>query len=48
VVRVAADADTKTIESAALAEEKIQARIAGKTVVKVILVPRKLVNLVVK
>jgi leucyl-tRNA synthetase len=48
VVRVAADADAKTIEAAALAEEKVQARIAGKTVVKVIVVPRKLVNLVVK
>jgi leucyl-tRNA synthetase len=48
VVRVAADADVKTIEAAALADEKIQARIAGKTVVKVIVVPRKLVNLVVK
>jgi leucyl-tRNA synthetase len=48
VVRAAADADPKTIEAAALADEKIQARIAGKTVVKVIVVPRKLVNLVVK
>jgi leucyl-tRNA synthetase len=48
VVRVAADADAKTIETAALAEEKIQVRIAGKIVAKVILVPRKLVNLVVK
>ena len=48
VVRVAADADAKTLEAAALADEKIQARIAAKTVVKVIVVPRKLVNLVVK
>jgi leucyl-tRNA synthetase len=48
VVRVPADADSKTIEGAALADEKVQARIAGKTVVKVIVVPRKLVNLVVK
>jgi leucyl-tRNA synthetase len=48
VVRVSAEADTKTIEATALAEEKVQARIAGKTVVKVIVVPRKLVNLVVK
>ena len=46
VVRVAVDADAKTLEAAALAEEKVQARIAGKTVVKVIVVPRKLVNLV--
>jgi len=48
VVRVSADADAKTIESVALADEKIRARIAGKTGVKVIVVPRKLVNLVVK
>jgi leucyl-tRNA synthetase len=48
VVRVAANADSKTIEAAALACEKVQARIAGKTVAKVIVVPGKLVNLVVK
>jgi leucyl-tRNA synthetase len=48
VVRVAADAEAGTIEAAALADEKIQARIAGKTVLKVIVVGRKLVNLVVR
>ena len=48
VVRVSADADSKTLEAAALADEKVQGRIAGKTVVKVIVVPRKLVNLVVR
>jgi len=48
VVRVAADADVKTIEAAALAGEKVKARIAGKTVVKLIVVPGKLVNLVVR
>jgi leucyl-tRNA synthetase len=48
VIRVPAEADSKTLEAAALADEKVQARIAGKTVVKVIVVPRKLVNLVVK
>ncbi|MGD0631662.1 MAG: class I tRNA ligase family protein, partial [Terracidiphilus sp.] len=48
VVRVAADADAKTLEATALADEKIQGRIAGKTVIKLIVVPRKLVNLVVK
>ncbi len=41
VVRVAADADAKTIEAAALADEKVRARIAGKTVAKVIVVPGK-------
>jgi leucyl-tRNA synthetase len=48
VVRVAADADSKAIEAAALADEKVQSRIAGKTVAKVIVVPGKLVNLVVQ
>ena len=48
VVRVAADAGPKEIEAAALADEKVQSRIASKTVVKVIVVPGKLVNLVVK
>ena len=35
-------------EKTALAEEKVQALIAGKTVIKVISVPQKLVNIVVK
>ena len=48
VVRVAVDADAKAIEAAALAGEKVKLRTAGKTVVKVIVVPGKLVNLVVK
>ncbi|HMD76163.1 MAG TPA: leucine--tRNA ligase [Terracidiphilus sp.] len=48
VVCVAADADAKAIEAAALTDAKVQSRIAGKTVVKVIVVPGKLVNLVVK
>jgi leucyl-tRNA synthetase len=48
VVKVAADADGAAMEAAARADEKLQVRIAGKTVVKVIVVPGKLVNLVVK
>jgi leucyl-tRNA synthetase len=48
VVRVPADADAKTIEIAALADEKVRTRSAGKTVVKVIVVPGRAVNLVVK
>jgi leucyl-tRNA synthetase len=48
VVRVAAGADAKTIETAALADEKIQSRTAGKNVFKVIVVPGRTVNLVVK
>jgi leucyl-tRNA synthetase len=48
VVRVAAGADAKTIEAAALADEKVQSRTAGKTVAKIIVVPGRAVNLVVK
>jgi leucyl-tRNA synthetase len=48
LVRVAAGADAKTIEAAALADEKVQGRIAGKTVAKVIVVPGRATNLVVK
>ena len=48
VVRVPADADSDAIQAAALADQKVRARIAGKNVVKVIVVPRKTVNLVVK
>ncbi len=48
VVRVAAGADSKTTEAAALADGKVKARTAGKAVVKVIVVPGRAVNLVVK
>jgi leucyl-tRNA synthetase len=48
VIRMAADADSAAIEAAALANEKVKARISGKTVVKMIVVPGKLVNLVVR
>jgi leucyl-tRNA synthetase len=48
VVRVPAGAEAKAIEAAALADEKVQARTAGKTVNKVIVVPGRAVNLVVK
>jgi leucyl-tRNA synthetase len=48
VVKVAAESGQETVHAAALGDEKVQARIAGKTVVKVVVVPGKLVNLVVK
>jgi len=48
VVRVAAGADSKTIEAAALANEKVRDRTADKSVAKVIVVPGRAVNLVVK
>jgi leucyl-tRNA synthetase len=48
VVKVAAESDQETVKAAALDDEKVQSRVAGKTVVKVVVVPGKLVNLVVK
>jgi leucyl-tRNA synthetase len=46
-IRVAPDADQKAIEAAALAEPKVQEQVAGKTVKKVIVVPKRMVNVVV-
>ena len=43
----AADADQKEIESAVLANDKTQGYIDGKTIRKVIVVPRKIVNIVI-
>lgn len=48
VVKLSADSDEAAIKTAALVDEKVKARIEGKNVVKVIVVPGKLVNLVVK
>jgi leucyl-tRNA synthetase len=48
VIKIAAGAGQAAFEAAALADEKVQASIAGKQVVKVIIVPGKMVNLVVK
>jgi len=47
-VTVAKDASKEEQEAAALADEKVQEFIAGKTIVKVIVIPGKLVNIVVK
>ncbi|MEZ6109288.1 MAG: class I tRNA ligase family protein, partial [Pirellulaceae bacterium] len=47
-IRVAPDADAATMEAAARADEKIQGQLEGKTVVKVIVVPGRMVNFVVK
>ncbi|MCQ2083393.1 MAG: leucine--tRNA ligase [Bacteroidaceae bacterium] len=43
----AADMDAKTIEAQVLANEKTQGYIEGKTIRKVIVVPRKIVNIVI-
>jgi leucyl-tRNA synthetase len=47
VIKVPANADNATLEAAAKASEKVQQFIAGKTIKKVIVVPKKLVNIVV-
>ncbi|MEX2805623.1 leucine--tRNA ligase [Streptococcus sp. H31] len=47
-ILVAKDTDRKELEELALADRKIQAATADKTIVKVIAVPNKLVNIVVK
>ena len=45
-ITVSADADKSVLEAAALADEKVQAFLAGATPKKVIVVPGKLVNIV--
>jgi len=45
-INVAANADNDSIETTALADEKIVANIEGKTIRKVIVVPGRLVNIV--
>jgi len=46
-ISVAADADSATVEQAALAEEKIVALLDGKPPRKVIVIPGRMVNVVV-
>jgi leucyl-tRNA synthetase len=48
VVVVPADATEDQIKQAALADEKVRASIAGKPVARVIVVPKKLVNVVIR
>ena len=48
VVSVPADADKDAVLAAAKADEKVQSFIAGKTIVKEIFVPGRMVNIVVK
>ena len=47
VIKVAADADNATLEATAKASLKVQEFLAGKTIKKVIVVPKKMVNIVV-
>lgn len=48
VISVPADADKATVIAAAKADEKVQSFISGKTIVKEIFVPGRMVNIVVK
>jgi leucyl-tRNA synthetase len=51
VLALAADVDEETIRAASLADEKVAARLVGKTIVKHLVIDKatgKLVNLVVK
>ena len=48
VIKLAAESEADAVKAAAQADEKVAGRLAGKTVVKVVYVPGKLVNLVVK
>ena len=47
-MQFAADADNKTIEDAVMADERSAKYIGDKKVVKVIIVPKKIVNIVIK
>ncbi|HMP82320.1 MAG TPA: leucine--tRNA ligase [Verrucomicrobiota bacterium] len=47
VIKVPVDADNATLEAAAKASAKVQEFIAGKTIKKIIVVPKKMVNIVV-
>jgi len=47
VIRVAADADNATIEAVAKASEKVQQFIGGKAIKKIIIVPKRMVNIAV-
>ena len=46
-IRVATGADEATVRAAALANEKVQAAVAGREVRRVVVVPDRLVNVVV-
>ena len=44
----AADADNQTIQEAVLSDERAQKYIEGKQIMKVIIVPKRMVNIVCK
>ena len=48
VMEFPADADNQTIEKTILNDEQTQKYLEGKSVVKVIIVPKRIVNIVIK
>ncbi len=48
LVRVPPGSDNEVLQKAALQEERVQTAIAGKQIVKVVLIPAKLINIVVR
>ena len=46
VIKVPINADNAALEAAAMSSEKVQPFLAGKTIKKIIVVPKKLVNLI--
>src|SRR5262249_51689872 len=48
LIVVPVDSDKQVLEQQAQANEKVKAAIAGKQIVKIVVVPGKLVNIVVK
>ena len=47
-IPVPADADNAAVEAAALADANVKAALAGLTPVKVIVIPKRIVNIVAK
>jgi leucyl-tRNA synthetase len=47
-IEVAANADSRTIEAAALGEERVAARLAGREVDRVVVIPGRVVNVVTR
>lgn len=47
-IQVSQDADNKAVEEAALNDEKAEVYLKGREIVKIIVVPKRLVNIVVK
>ena len=47
-IKMARDIDQQDAEDIALADDNVKAHVAGKEVVKVIVIPNRIVNIVVK